>query len=59
MDGGVGGAQLHHLRAGGGDKAAIAGAASGGQFGVQLGDIADGTDGRVHQGAAVGEKRLA
>ncbi len=59
VDGGVDRTQLHHLSAGGGDKAAVTGAAGGGQMRVGAGAFLDRRHGGVHQGAAVGEERLA
>ncbi len=59
VDGGVGRAQFNHLGADLGNKAAIAGAATGRQLGLQAGFGADGGLRGFHQITGRGQERLA
>ena len=59
VDGGVGRAQFNHLGADLGNKAAIAGAATGGQLGLQAGFGTDGSLRGFHQITGRGQERLA
>lgn len=59
VDGGIARAQLNHLRAHLSDEATIAGAAGGGEFGLDAGFITDGGLHRAHQVATRGQKGQA